>query len=132
MTLHTGFMTRAAAMLLVLFCARLFAQSEKVVSMTAPDGRAFTTICTGEHCEIQEAAYALDLVDPQYVHDRKQERKAFCKEKGLRYSACSLAFRREETIQNLLRADQLVSQAGNMSAMTREQAEQLIDEISKR
>jgi hypothetical protein len=132
MTLHTRLMTRAAAMLLVLFCARLFAQSEKVVSMTAPDGRAYTTICTVKHCEIHEAAYALDLVDPHYVHDRKQERKTFCKAKVLKYAACSLAFGREEAVQSLLRADWLVSEVGDMPAMTREQAEQLIDEINKK
>lgn len=117
----------------VLFCGRLlFAQSEKLVSMTAPNGRVYTTICVAERCEVHEAAYAADLVDPQYVHDRKQERRAFCNAKGLKHSACSLAFRREVSIQGLLRADQLISQAGNMRAMTRTQAEQLIDEINKR
>jgi hypothetical protein len=47
-------------------------------------------------------------------------------------AACSQAFRREETIQKLLYADGIVSKAGNMPAMSREQAEQLIDEINKR
>ena len=61
-----------------------------------------------------------------------KKRKSFCRVKGLKYSACSLAFRREETIQTLLRADRLVSQAGGMGAMTRDQAEQLIDEINKK
>jgi hypothetical protein len=50
----------------------------------------------------------------------------------LKYAACSLAFRREEAVQSLLRADWTVSKAGDMRAMTREQAEQLIDEINKK
>ena len=132
MTVYARLLTRGAVMVLVvLFCTRLFAQSEKLVWLTMPNGRAYSTTCIAEHCEIHEAAYAVDLVDPQYIHDRKQERKTFCKVKGLKYSACSLAFQREETIQSLLRADWLVSKAGDMPAMTREQAEQLIDEIQK-
>src|ERR1700691_3884295 len=75
----------------------------------------------------QETSYAVDLVDPQYVHDQRQERKRFCQAKGLKHSACSLSFRREETIQSLLRADSIVSKAGDLPAMTREQAEQLVD-----
>ena len=119
-------------LLVILFGTRLFTQSQKLVSMKAPNGRTYTTICTVDHCEIHEAAYAVDLVDPEYIHDQKKERKTFCKEKGLRHSACSLAFRREETIQSLLRADRLISQAGHMSAMPRRQAEQLVDEINKK
>lgn len=122
---------KAAMLLMVLFCARLFAQSEKLVWMKAPDGRAYTTICTAEHCEIQQAAPALDLVDPEYVHDRKQERKTFCKSQRLKHQACSLSFRREETIQTLLRSDWIVSEAGDMSTMTRKQAEELVDRIKK-
>jgi hypothetical protein len=128
---YARLITLAAVMLLVLSCAHLFAQSQKLVSMTAPNGRLYTTICVAERCEIHEAAYAVDLADPQYVHDRKQERKTFCKAKALKHATCSLAFRREETIQSLLRADSIVSTAGDMRAMTRKQAEQLIDEINK-
>jgi hypothetical protein len=118
-------------LLVILFGTRLFAQSEKLVSVKAPDGRTYTTICTGDHCKIQETRYAIDLVDPQYIHDRKKERKSFCKAKRLKYAACSLAFQREEAVQTLLRADWIVSKAGDMPEMTREQAEQLIDEIKK-
>jgi hypothetical protein len=99
--------------------------------MKAPNGHDYTTICIAGHCEIQETAYGIDLVDPQYVHDSKQERKSFCKAKHLKNAACSLAFRREEMIQSLLRADWIVSNAGDMPAMTREQADQLIDGIKK-
>jgi hypothetical protein len=122
---------RVAMLFVILFCTPLFAQSEKLMSITAPNGRAYTTICVAERCEIHEAAYAVDLVDPQYVHDRRQERKSFCKASNLKRAACSSAFRREETIQSLLRADGIVSKAGNMPAMSREQAEQLVDEIKK-
>lgn len=132
MTLYARLISNAAVMLLVvLFGIRLLAQSEKLVSMKAPDGRTYTTTCTADHCEIQEARDSIDLVDPQYIHDRKKERKSFCKTKRLKYAACSLAFQREETVQSLLRADRLVSQAGGMCAMTRDQAEQLVDEIKK-
>lgn len=99
--------------------------------MKAPNGRAYTTTCTSDHCEIREVARALDLADPQYVHDRKQERKVFCKTQQLKHKACSLAFRREETIQNLLLADGIVSTAGAMPTMTRRQAERLVDEIQE-
>jgi hypothetical protein len=130
MTLYARLISHAATMLLViLFGTRLFAQSEKLVSVKAPDGRTYTTICTGDYCEIQETRFAIDLVDPQYVHDRKKERKNFCKAKRLKYRACSLGFQREETIQGLLLADGIVSTAGGMSPMTRRQAEQLVDEI---
>jgi hypothetical protein len=123
----------SVVMLLVgLFYTPLFAQSEKLVWMKAANGRVYTTTCTAEHCEIREAAYAVDLVDPQYVHDRRQERKTFCKVKALKHAACYQAFSREETIQRLLYADRIVSNASDMSAMSREQAEQLIDEINKK
>jgi hypothetical protein len=118
-------------LLVVLFCARLFAQSEELVWMKAPDGRAYTTICPAERCEIHETTYALDLVDPQYVHDRKTERKTFCMTKALKSAACSLAFRREVSIQSLLLPGRLVSQAGDMRAMIHAQAEQPIDAIKK-
>ena len=132
MTPYTKLISYAAAMLLViLFGTRLSAQSEKLVSMKAPNGRTYTTTCTADHCEIQEAHNSIDLVDPQYIHDRKKERKSFCKAKRLKYAACSLAFQREETVQTLLRADWIVSKAGEMPAMTRDQAEQLVDEIKK-
>lgn len=120
---------KVAMLLTVLFCARLFAQSEKLIWMKAPNGRAYTTICTAEHCTIQEAAYSVDLVNPQYVHDQKKERKTFCKAKGFKRSACSTAFLQELTIQRLLQADWVVSSAGAMPAMTRRQAERLVDEI---
>lgn len=133
MTLHSRLISQAATLLLViLFGIRLFAQSEKLVSIKAPNGRTYTTICTAEHCDIQEVRDSIDLVDPQYIHDRKKERKSFCKAKRLKYAACSLAFQREETVQSLLRADWIVSKAGDMPAMTRDQAEQLIDGISKK
>ena len=119
------------SMLSVLSCAHLFAQSEKLVSMKAPDGRTYTTICTAKNCKIQEASYAVDLVDPQYIHDQQQERKTLCQAKGLKHAACSLSFRREETIQSLLRADSIVSKAGDLLAMTRKQAEQLVDGITR-
>jgi hypothetical protein len=123
---------RVVMLSVIVLCARLFAQSEKLVWITAPNGRAYTTNCTVQHCEIHEAAYAVDLVDPRYVHDRKQERKSFCKAKALKYGACSQAFRREETIQRLLYADGIVSKAGDMPTMTRDQAEQLIDESNRK
>jgi hypothetical protein len=83
---------KVVMLLVICFCTRAYPQSERLVSMTAPNSRLYTTICITERCEIHKAAYAVDLVDPQYAHDRKQERKTFCKVKGLKYSACSLAF----------------------------------------
>lgn len=127
----TLYAKHAAMLFVILLCPRVFAQSQKLVWMIAPNGRTYTTTCTVQHCEIHEVAYAVDLVDPHYVHDRKQERKSFCKAEALKNAACSQAFRREETIQELLYADGIVSKAGNMPAMSREQAEQLIDEINK-
>jgi hypothetical protein len=125
--------SRAAAMLLVILLGtRVFAQSQKLVWMIAPNGRTYTTTCTVQHCEIHEAAYAVDLVDPHYAHDRRQERKSFCKAEALKNAACSHAFRREETIQELLYADGIVSKAADMSGMSREQAEELIDETNKK
>lgn len=68
---------KVVMLLVICFCTRR--QSEKLVSMTAPNRRLYTTICIAVRCEIHKAAYAVDLVDPQYAHDRKQERKTFCK-----------------------------------------------------
>ena len=127
---HRRLMT-FASMLFVISCAHLFAQSEKLVWMKAPDGRTYKTICTAKGCDIKEASYEVDLADPQYVHDRNKERKTFCQATSLKGAACSRSFRREETIQGLLRADWIVSKAGDLPAMTREQAEQLVDGIKR-
>jgi hypothetical protein len=129
--LPAGYAALLCLLLTVFLFPHLFAQSEKLVWLKAPNGRAYTTTCTSNHCEIQETAHALDLADPQYVHDRNQERKVFCKAQQLKHKACSLAFRREEMIQNLLLADGIVSRAGAMPTMTRRQAELLVDDIQE-
>jgi hypothetical protein len=122
---------KVAMLLVVLFGTRLFAQSEKLVWLITPNGRAYTTICTDGHCGIKEVPYSIDLVDPQYVHDEHKERKTFCKANNFKRPACSKAFRRELAIQRLLQADRVVSSAGGMSAMSREQAEQLVEGIKQ-
>jgi hypothetical protein len=79
---YTRLTTLPALMLLVLFCARLFAQSAKLVSMTAPNGRLYTTICVAERCEIQEAAYAVVSLIRNMSMTGNKSARPFAKPKG--------------------------------------------------
>lgn len=64
---------KVVMLLVICFCTRAYPQSERLVSMTAPNSRLYTTICITERCEIHKAVAGIVVskLGPGDIHLRR-------------------------------------------------------------